>query len=84
MPSPVIGDLSRTTRVGPEGPEFWIQPCGFTVEGNIPPNSDSVLAGSYKSYLQMDLLYLEQWLENFVISKNLIQGLLTFNFHILI
>lgn len=69
MASPVTGDLSRSTRIGPEGPEFWIQPCGYTVEGNIPPYPDSVLAGDYKSYLQMDLLYLEQWLGNFCQDK---------------
>jgi hypothetical protein len=41
------------------------------VEGNTPPFPDSVLAGDYKSYLEMDLHYLEElWLEQFVISKN--------------
>jgi hypothetical protein len=71
MASPVTSDLSRSTRVGPEGPEFWIQPCGYTVEGNTPPFPDSALAGDYKSYLEMDLHYLEElWLEQFVISKN--------------
>ncbi|EFX64500.1 hypothetical protein DAPPUDRAFT_334128 [Daphnia pulex] len=67
MSSPVTGDLSRSTRVGPEGPEFWIQPCGYTVEGNTPPFPDSALARDYKSYLEMDLHYLEElWLEQFV------------------
>jgi hypothetical protein len=45
------------------------------VEGNTPPYPDSVLAGDYKSYLQMDLLYLEQWLGNFVITEKLISVL---------
>ncbi|XP_046641344.1 uncharacterized protein LOC124326500 [Daphnia pulicaria] len=70
MSSPVTGDLSRSTRIGPEGPEFWIQPCGYTVEGNTPPFPDSVLAGDYKSYLEMDLHYLEElWLEQFCLDK---------------
>ena len=60
--------LSGSARVGPEGPEFWVQPCGSTPpQGTIPQSEpDYVLAEQYQMYLSMDLLYLEQWKENFV------------------
>lgn len=60
--------LSGSARVGPEGPEFWVQPCGQSMEGTggTPPVPDSVLAEHYQMYLSQDLLYLEQWKEDFV------------------
>jgi len=84
MSSPVTGDLSQSARVGPEGPEFWIQPCGYPVEGGTPPYPDQILAADYKSYLEMDLLYLDQWLQEFVNLKKFIFCCLIFNFHIFI
>jgi len=84
MSSLVTGGLSRSARVGPEGPEFWIQPCGYTVDGGIPPFADQDIARAYKIDLQQDKIYLDQWLENFVSSKYFTFVFLTLNIHICI
>lgn len=69
MSLPVTDDLTRSTQVGPEGPEFWIKPCGFTVTGSEPPEPDFVLAENYALQLGVDLSYVNNWKENFCQDK---------------
>lgn len=66
MSLPVTDSTSRNTRVGPEGPEFWILPCGYPVTGSDPPESDVTLAENYALQLGVDLTYVNNWKENFV------------------
>ena len=57
---------ARNARATPDGPEYWIQPCGVPSEGGDPPAFDSDLANFYADHLYNDLLYLNNWKNTYV------------------
>ncbi len=56
----------RNTRAIPSGSEYWVNPCGYIPEINIPPESDSTYADTLALRLGVENSYVNNWKNSFV------------------
>lgn len=70
MANPVDESTPFAARIASEGPEFWIQPCGYQVTGNSPPSPDAALAESYALQLNLAINNIDNWKNEYVSTSH--------------